>query len=917
MPQHQLDTFTDRLEAITLFNYLRGRDPNKPWPLLPILTFIAPGGSGKSSLMEYLRIKKLGGAVPSAHLDFTLASTPKDLLQILITLRDQLQEQDDGQGKHLTFPRFDLGAAIALAAPTQDDLASFVPGQVRSRLTAGKEFFASLTSLGSSLGVVIPYVAPLLAGLQLAGQIRPLQDILNYLEDSSGWKWYRMHGTETGLVANADMKAVLRRLQVLSRPGTPKREFLVEELLPAAFLADILDALIDANPPHAWSLTANVLLFLDGFEALQASSSLTANQLLQALTVKPNKVGQTTPLLLVLGSRDRLPGLDTLTQETTFEQRTGIQDEQAVQAYCRKVYENWQQHLPVERRFLRLTDLYLLMELSDFGHEDIRSYLAKIDEREQSPLFSQDELLVQAIERVTHGHPLYLALAAAAMLEAKARGQTLTPEKFEDANVSPEIRREHEHEHIGDYLLNLFLSQLPKNEQNDLIFCAAARTLDVATLRAILQLPNDVEARERWNRYRQFTFTKAVDAEHIVFHPIVRKLLLRLLPANQDAESDYVRTNTRLRDYFHAAAQAQHADAFQNAKRDHASIEEAYHALALGDAETAIHLGTIAQQKQLSLWNPLLEAVKQAPSMLMPPEAGERAFQALKQGEQHHDVELTVTAIILYTWLLADTQRETQQTAAIQLNLGNAYNNLPGGDRQANLERAIDFYTQALHVYTHEAFPFEWAATQNNLGVAYLNLPGGDRQANLEQAIDFYIQALQVYTHEAFPFEWAGTQSNLGAAYNNLPGGDRQANLEQAIAYFNQALHVYTREAIPFEWAATQVNLGVAYLNLPGGDRQANLEQAIDFYTQALHVYTREAFPIEWTMTQSNLGEAYSVLSGGDRQASLEKAIDCYTQALEVYQSQQMEPEVSRVCNNLAVVQRALYTLREDQSTGS
>ena len=57
MLKNQFETFTDRHEAIALFDHLRGRDPEKPWPLLPILAFIAPGGSGKSTLIEYLRQK--------------------------------------------------------------------------------------------------------------------------------------------------------------------------------------------------------------------------------------------------------------------------------------------------------------------------------------------------------------------------------------------------------------------------------------------------------------------------------------------------------------------------------------------------------------------------------------------------------------------------------------------------------------------------------------------------------------------------------------------------------------------------------------------------------------------------------------------------------------------------------------------
>src|SRR5229473_4020345 len=104
-------TFTNRREATQLFQLLRGRDPSRPWPLLPILTFIAPGGSGKSTLINYLRIQQCclqdGRAViPYAQIDFTQADAPKTLLAMLVTLRNLLQQQRDGQENYLTFPRF-------------------------------------------------------------------------------------------------------------------------------------------------------------------------------------------------------------------------------------------------------------------------------------------------------------------------------------------------------------------------------------------------------------------------------------------------------------------------------------------------------------------------------------------------------------------------------------------------------------------------------------------------------------------------------------------------------------------------------------------------------------------------------------------------------------------------------------------
>src|SRR6266446_2146578 len=98
-----LKTFTDRREAIALFERIRKRDPAQAsWPLLPILTFIAPGGSGKSTLIDYLisgRCWKDGNPIlPYAHVDFTKNSL-RDLLLILIELREQLRSRLDEQGR--------------------------------------------------------------------------------------------------------------------------------------------------------------------------------------------------------------------------------------------------------------------------------------------------------------------------------------------------------------------------------------------------------------------------------------------------------------------------------------------------------------------------------------------------------------------------------------------------------------------------------------------------------------------------------------------------------------------------------------------------------------------------------------------------------------------------------------------------
>ena len=94
------------------------------------------------------------------------------------------------------------------------------------------------------------------------------------------------------------------------------------------------------------------------------------------------------------------------------------------------------------------------------------------------------------------------------------------------------------------------------------------------------------------------------------------------------------------------------------------------------------------------------------------------------------------------------------------------------------------------------AAPADYAATQNNLGTAYQELPTGDRAANLARAIDCYTQALRFRTAEAAPANYAATQNNLGTAYQELPAGDRAANLARAIECFTEALRFYTAEVL-------------------------------------------------------------------------------------------------------------------------
>ncbi|MCP4109450.1 MAG: tetratricopeptide repeat protein [Desulfobacteraceae bacterium] len=237
--------------------------------------------------------------------------------------------------------------------------------------------------------------------------------------------------------------------------------------------------------------------------------------------------------------------------------------------------------------------------------------------------------------------------------------------------------------------------------------------------------------------------------------------------------------------------------------------------------------------------------------------------------------------------------------AMIMNNLGYAYGKLPTGGRSENLQKAIDAYQEALKITTIEAFPVDYALTMNNLGTAYGELPTGDRGENLQKAIDAFQEALKIRTIEAFLVDYAMTMNNLGAAYQNLPTGDRGENLQKAIDAYQEALKIYMIEAFPVEYAVVTNNLGNAYRDLPTGDQGENLQKVIDAYQEALKIRTVEAFPADYAMTMYNLGLAYSYLPTGNRMENLQKAVDACNEALKVYTEKAFPSEHAKVKSQL------------------
>src|SRR2546425_8360410 len=156
----------------------------------------------------------------------------------------------------------------------------------------------------------------------------------------------------------------------------------------------------------------------------------------------------------------------------------------------------------------------------------------------------------------------------------------------------------------------------------------------------------------------------------------------------------------------------------------------------------AVKLGEVAQLYKYTSWEQLMDAVKQAPTTLIPTDVEDQVSSALEHVLVHQDVESAVKALVLYRWLLTKWYREPEKAAYAQHCMGLAYLRLPVGDREMNLERAISCLEEARKIYTRERFPREWAVIQTDLGEVYGNLRVGDQQANLLKAIKCYREAL-------------------------------------------------------------------------------------------------------------------------------------------------------------------------------
>ena len=308
-----------------------------------------------------------------------------------------------------------------------------------------------------------------------------------------------------------------------------------------------------------------------------------------------------------------------------------------------------------------------------------------------------------------------------------------------------------------------------------------------------------------------------------------------------------------------------------------------------------------------------------------------RSRQQPDSTQQRHDLE---TAVDHYQKAVAhtDEMQEPQRYIMLQNNLGSTWGELAQNiDPETYLPHSISAYESSLNVQTAYQDGHRRANTENNLGTAYWTLAQYQKpQApSLQKAIAHYSNALEFYDADNYSMPHAMIQNNLGTAFWNLSqckmlgrysSENSQDLLIHAITAYKIALFYRTPEALPLGHAATQNNLGTAYWNL-ATDRLTDADKIGDIIQLTIVSYQASLTMVEALIasgsvnfsfdpfaTHYNLATAFNAsvkYITSDHHNALQKAI---THHLIAWQGWQNQPDqATAVIDGLVQVLRTAH----------
>ena len=228
-----------------------------------------------------------------------------------------------------------------------------------------------------------------------------------------------------------------------------------------------------------------------------------------------------------------------------------------------------------------------------------------------------------------------------------------------------------------------------------------------------------------------------------------------------------------------------------------------------------------------------------------------KAYLSRIRGERLHNIEQGV-ACYEEAYHLAKRQDPDQRLGYIEHSLAVAH-------RLRLREHPADNYEQAKRLAEQALTRFDrrtpdWARTAVELATIYAHRQHGNRDENLEKAIEYAEQALAIYTPRDHPHQWTLAQLTLGNLSCDRVSGVRAENDDQAICCFEAILDRHGREADPLRWSEAMNNLGTVYATRSACRFDVDYRRATRCFRQALEVRKPETLPPQTRQTATNWG---------------------------------------------------------------
>jgi CHAT domain-containing protein len=214
-------------------------------------------------------------------------------------------------------------------------------------------------------------------------------------------------------------------------------------------------------------------------------------------------------------------------------------------------------------------------------------------------------------------------------------------------------------------------------------------------------------------------------------------------------------------------------------------------------------------------------------------------------------------------------------------NIGLVYDSL------GELQKALEFYNQALPLLRVVGNRRGEASTLNNIGFVYNSL------GELQKALEFFNQALPLSQAVGDRAGEATTLNNIGGVYDSL------GELQKALEFYNQALPLLRVVGDRAGEARTLNNIGGVY------DLLGEKQKALEFYNQALPRLQAVGDRAGEASTLNNIGLVYNSL--GEKQ----KALEFYNQALPLLRAVGYRSGEATTLSNVALLQRSQGNLKQ------